>query len=133
MSFLFNEIDFSKAIRENQKTIRLLKKHKEKKRNHFQNSYHPSKPKKGEINLTITARLRPYDGRNRIISSEEVYKEMKDIKLNGKSIEVARVKLAKVPEDKREKQVIAKIRNSWKQMSKSISNYRKYFIRTDMD
>ncbi len=42
-------------------------------------SYHPIKPKKGEVNLTITARLRPYDGRNKIISSEEVFKTMKDI------------------------------------------------------
>ena len=78
MSFLFNELDFTKAIKENMKNIKYLKKQKEKKKLKIKNSY-PYKPKKGEYNLTITARLRPYDGRNRIISSEEVYKSMNDI------------------------------------------------------
>jgi len=91
------------------------------------------KPKKGEISLTITARLRPYDGRNKIISSEEVYKTMNDIKLGGKDIEVAKVKMAKLAPEKREKNMNSKIRSTWKNMSKSISNYRKFFIRTDQD
>lgn len=110
-----------------------MNKKKEKKRLNFKKNYHPMKPKKGEISLTITARLRPYDGRNKIISSEEVYKTMNDIKLGGKDIEVAKVKMAKLAPEKREKNMNSKIRSTWKNMSKSISNYRKFFIRTDQD
>jgi len=63
-----------------------LNKKKDKKRGDWK-SYHSLKPKKGEVNLTITARLRPYDGRNKIVSSEEVYKTIHDIRLGGKEIE----------------------------------------------
>ena len=73
MSFLFNDIDFTKALNNHQKDLKCLNKSKEKMPNHKNSHLIVTKHKKGEIYLTITARLRHYDGRNKFVYSDEVY------------------------------------------------------------
>ena len=64
------------------------------------------KPRKGEINLTITARMVMFDGSNRIISSEEAYKTYNDIKRVPKDKNIALLKMSNLSQDQIEKKML---------------------------
>ena len=71
MSFIFNELDFNKALRENQRFIREKKK-TPKKSNQLNGTskFILFKPKKGDLVLTITARMSKLDGSSKIVKSD---------------------------------------------------------------
>lgn len=63
MSFLFNEIDFNKALKENSKNIRVKKQISSKNKDvDSKPKFFLAKVKKGEMTLTVTARLTKFDG-----------------------------------------------------------------------
>lgn len=57
MSFLFKEIDLNKAIKDNMKEERIKYKKQDKNTKDSNKNFQLSKPKKGDLQLTITARL----------------------------------------------------------------------------
>ena len=77
MSTSFKEIDFNKALKERHRNER--SKNKTKKETQKSEHFIFAKPKKGEIQLSLTARLVKIDGSNRIVKAEEVYKNLSEI------------------------------------------------------
>lgn len=80
MSFVFNEIDFQKALKENSRYMRTKKKSSKKQLPESEkNVFSLAKPKKGEVTLTITARMTKMDGSYKIVKAEELMKNFEDI------------------------------------------------------
>lgn len=72
MSFVFNEIDFNKAIKENTRYLRNTKKTKKNQTETKKTKFTFNKPKKGEMSLTITARMMKMSGSHRIVKSSDM-------------------------------------------------------------
>lgn len=80
MSFLFNEIDFNKALKETSRNLRTKKRNLKKTSGEIgKPRFILAKPKKGEAQLTITARMTKSDCSFRIINSKDVFKTYSEI------------------------------------------------------
>ena len=93
MSFLFKEIDLNKAIKDNVKEERIKYKKQDKTTKESNKNFQLNKPKKGELQLTISARILKFEASNRIVSQDEVFKSLEDvtskIKNNIKKIDLS--------------------------------------------
>lgn len=131
MSFIFQDLDYFKEIQNHKKNVQFRKKNKNNSKKVI--SFAFCKPRKGEINLTVTARMVFFDGSNRIVSSEECFKTFNDIKRVPKDKNIALLKMSNLSSDQIEKKNAIKVFESWKKTSHSIIGNRKFFNRTDSD
>jgi DNA helicase INO80 len=136
MSFIFHELDFNKEIQSQKKNLLSRKKSPLGEKSKKVVNFSFWKPRKGEMTLTVTARMVIMDGTNRIVSSEEAYKNFNDIYRNPEILQEKNLALLKANQnsfDIIEKKNAIKVVESWKKTSQSISTNKKFFNRTDYE
>lgn len=135
MSFAFNDINYNKALGENDRQLKHRSGLSRKKNNGRERKYIPIKLKKGEIPLSMTARMIDLDSQHKIVLKTECFTNFSDI--DPKLFR----KVKKTVEDEEEKKEIEKlvdlkekeIKARWKEVSVKLLKVKKFFGRADTE
>ena len=115
MSFQFYDIDYNKALKDNERQLRNQKAHVRKAADNVSLDVRVTKPKKGEISLVITPRMNEFDSLNRTASKDNAFICLSDVSVSTVQDQSYTYE------------------SSWKSMGDMLLLVRKYFSRGDTE
>lgn len=137
MAFEFNDIDYDKAIQENMKLLN--SRATANKRNTInevkEKRYVPMRPKKGEIPLSLTARMIKFESDHKIVIKTECYNNLEEAIAMSFETKKKEHMDTLVDEAKleREAQRDREVDRKWKEVCSTLLNIKKYFGRSDTE